>query len=209
MTRHRTLTLTSDETVWTKGSPRFASSSLVLTRTRVSMKATPIGFVVGAVVGIIVSSGDEVLARVLAVLGVGLSIGGLGGTLSLAPASLRLAPSMQWPIRELDKSGRKAVRRAVFSGRPLGEPGSEMAHRAFDWARGAAVTLPVVTGQFLLLYARIAGSQLPNLERDEPWTGNFARVFVPVIVVLGIAVSISLGRQVRGARRHLEAASAR
>ncbi|PCN48064.1 hypothetical protein Csp2054_09330 [Curtobacterium sp. 'Ferrero'] len=168
-----------------------------------------IGFVVGAVVGIIVSSGDDVLARVLAILGVGMSFGGLGGALSLAPASFRLAPSMQWPIRELDKSGRKAVRRAVFSGRPLGEPGSEMAHRAFDWARGAAVTLPVMIGQFLLLYAGIAGSQLPNLERDDLWLGGFARMFIAVIVVVGIAVSISLGRQIRGARRYLEAVSAR
>lgn len=168
-----------------------------------------IGIVVGAVVGIIVSSGDDVLSRALAVLGAGMSFGGLAGAFSLLPASFRLAPSMQWPIRELDKAGRKAVRRAVFSGRPLGEPGSEMAHRAFDWARGAAVTLPVTLRQFLLLYAGIAGPQLPNLVRDEPWTGNFAWVFIPVIVVLGIAVSISLGRQIRGARRYLEAASAR
>ncbi|MFJ4220806.1 hypothetical protein [Curtobacterium luteum] len=126
------------------------------------------GFVLGAVVGVIITNGGDVLTRTLTIIGFGLSLGGLSGTGSLIPATVKLRPSMQGPVYGLDRGQQKLLRRAVFSARPLGGPGSELAHRASDWARGASLSLPIMLGQFLLLYAGIAGPQLPSLVRDEP-----------------------------------------
>ncbi|WP_439690581.1 hypothetical protein ACRQ4C_06725 [Curtobacterium sp. SP.BCp] len=163
------------------------------------------GFVVGAVFGALFSDGEDALNRCLIILGFGMSIGGLGGAVSLFPATSKLGPSMQWPVRELDKPQRKVVRRAVFSGRLLGEPGSESAHRAFDFARGAAVSLPTARAQFLLLYAGIGGPQLPNLLRDDVWSGGIARGLVTLLVLITIGITIGFGRQLRGTRRYLAA----
>ncbi|WP_267446050.1 hypothetical protein, partial [Curtobacterium sp. GC_Cur_2] len=81
--------------------------------------------------------------------------------------------------------------------------------RAFDWAHGAAVALPVSPGQFLLLYAGIAGPQLPNVIRDDTWNPGVPRVLIVALVVVAIVFSLVLGRQIRGARRYLAATSDR
>ena len=69
--------------------------------------------------------------------------------------------------------------------------------------------LPVNLGQFLLLYAGIAGTQVPNLVRDDVWNPVFPRVFVAALMVVAIALSVVLGRQIRGARRYLAATNDR
>jgi len=166
------------------------------------------GFIVGAVVGVLLSGGEAALTRFLAILGFGLALGGLSGAGSLLPATFKLAPSMQQPTRELDGAARRSVRRAVFSGRPIGTQ-DELALRAFEWAQGAVVSLPISLGQFLLLYAGIAGPQLPNLVRDDGWFAGFARVFVAALVAVGVAFSISFSRRIRGARRYVAAARGR
>lgn len=163
------------------------------------------GFVLGAVVGVLIPNGDDALTRTLTIVGFGLSLGGLSGAGSLIPATFKLGPSMQGPVHSLDRGQQKLLRRAVFSARPLGEPGSEMAHRASDWARGAALSLPIVLGQFLLLYAGIAGPQIPSLVRDDPWSAGIARGLVFLLVAMSIGITIAFRRQIRGARRYLEA----
>ncbi len=167
------------------------------------------GFVVGAVIGALLPGTDSALGRFLSVVGFGLCVGGLSGTFSLLTASFRVAPSLQGPLRGLGRADQRGVRRAVFSGRPIEPAGSELAHRAFDWAQGAAVGLPVNLGQFLLLYAGIAGTQVPNLVRDDVWNPVFPRVFVAALVVVAVALSVVLGRQIRGARRYLAATNDR
>ncbi|MBM7801112.1 hypothetical protein JOE58_000363 [Curtobacterium luteum] len=163
------------------------------------------GFVLGAVVGVIITNGDDVLARTLTIIGFGLSFGGLSGAASLLPTTFKLGPSIQSPARGLDRAERRALRRTVFSARPLGEPGSELARRAADWARGASLSLPIVLGQFLLLYAGIAGPQLPSLVRDDPWSAGIARGLVFLLAAMSIGITIVFRRQIRGARRYLEA----
>lgn len=167
------------------------------------------GFVVGAVIGALLPGTDSALGRFLSVVGFGLSVGGLSGTFSLLTASLRLAPSLQWPLRGLGRADRRGVRRTVFSGQPIEPRDSELARRAFDWAHGAVVALPVSLGQFLLLYAGIAGPQVPNVIRDDAWNSEFPRVFIAALVVVAIVFSVVLGRQIRGARRYLAATSDR
>jgi hypothetical protein len=165
------------------------------------------GFVVGAIVGVFLANGEPALRRLLTVVGLGLSIGGLSGAISLFTIASRLAPSMQWPVRGLDKAGRRTVRRAVYSGLPIEPADSDFAHRAADWARGAAVTLPVNLGQFLLLYLGIGGAQLPNIINDDPWASDFARIFLGALVLVGVGLSTSFVRNIRGARRYVAAAS--
>ena len=167
------------------------------------------GFVVGAVIGAFLPGSDSALGRVLSVVGFGLTVGGLSGTFSLLPASFRLVPSLQGPLLGLDRADRRSVRRAVFSGQPIEPTGSELAHRAFDWAHGAAVALPVNLGQFLLLYVGTAGTQIPNVIRDDAWSPVFPRVFIAALVVVAVALSVVFGRQIRGARRYLAATNKR
>ena len=95
----------------------------------------------------------------------------------------------------------------MFSGQPIEPTGSELAHRAHGWARGTVVALPVSLGQFLLLYAGIAGPQLPNVIRDDVWNPEFPRLFIAALVVVAIVFSVVFGRQIRGARRYLAAAN--
>ena len=125
------------------------------------------GVVAGAVVGLLLPSGDDALSRFLTVLGYALALGGLSGTGSILPSTIKLAQTMQWPVRELDRTGRRSDRRAVFAGRPIEPRDSEMAHRAFDGARSAALSMPLSLAQFLLLYAGIAGPRIPNLMSDD------------------------------------------
>jgi hypothetical protein len=167
------------------------------------------GIVVGAVIGALLPGTDSALGRFLSVVGFGLCVGGLSGACSLLTASFRLAPSLQWPLQGLGRADRRGVRRAVFSGRPIEPRDSELARRAFDWAYGAAATLPVSLGQFLLLYAGIAGPQVPNLIRDDAWNPEFPRVFIAALVVVAIVFSVVFGRQIRGARRYLAATNER
>jgi hypothetical protein len=167
------------------------------------------GFVVGAVIGALLPGTDSALGRFLSIVGFGLCVGGLSGTFSLLAASFRLAPSMQWPLRGLGRADRRGVRRAVFSGQPIEPRDSELARRALDWAQGAAMALPVNLGQFLLVYAGIAGTQVPNLIRDDAWNPEFPRVFIAALVVVAIVFSVVFGRQIRGARRYLAATNGR
>jgi len=167
------------------------------------------GFVVGAVVGVVLPGSDSALGRFLSIVGFGLCVGGLSGTLSLLTASFRVAPSLQWPLRGLGRADQRGVRRAVISGQPIEPAGSELAHRAHDWARGSVVALPVSLGQFLLLYAGIAGPQLPHVIRDDVWNPEFPRVLIAALVVVAIVFSVVLGRQIRGARRYLAATNDR
>ncbi|WNY34092.1 hypothetical protein Q9Q99_00265 [Curtobacterium flaccumfaciens] len=125
------------------------------------------GVVAEAVVGLLLPSGDDALSRFLTVLRYALALGGLSGTGSILPSTIKLAQTMQWPVRELDRTGRRSDRRAVFAGRPIEPRDSEMAHSAFDWARSAALSMPLSLAQFLLLYAGIAGPQIPNLMSDD------------------------------------------
>lgn len=167
------------------------------------------GFVVGAIVGVFLADGESALRSLLIIVGVGLSIGGLSGAVSLFTSASRLAPSMQWPVRELDRPDRRTVRRAVYSGQPISPAGSDVAHRAADWARGAVVTLPVNLGQFLLLYLGIGSAQLPNIINDDPWASGFARIFFGALVLVAIGLSVSFVRNIRGARRYLAAVGSR
>jgi hypothetical protein len=166
-------------------------------------------FVVGALIGAFLPGSDSALGRFLSIVGFGLCVGGLSGTFSLLTATFRVAPSLQLPLRGLSRADQRGVRRAVISGRPIEPTRSELAHRAFDWAQGAAVALPVSLGQFLLLYAGIAGPQVPNLIRDDAWNPEFPRVFIAALVVVAIVFSVVLGRQIRGARRYLAATNDR
>lgn len=125
------------------------------------------GVVAEAVVGLLLPSGDDALSRFLTVLGYALALGGLSGTGSILPSTIKLAPTMRWPVLELDRTGRRSVRRAVFAGRPIEPRDSEMAHRAFEGARSAALSMPLSLAQFLVLYAGIAGPQIPNLMSDD------------------------------------------
>ena len=167
------------------------------------------GFVVGAVIGALLPGTDSALGQFLSVVGLGLSVGGLSGTFSLLMASFRLAPSLQSPSHGLSRADRRSVRRAAISGQPIGPQDSELARRAFDLARGTAVALPVNLGQFLLLYAGIAGPQVPNLIRDEAWNPGFPRVIITALIVVAIIFSVVFGRQIRGARRYLAATNDR
>ena len=167
------------------------------------------GFVVGAVLGVLLPSGDDPLSRFLTVLGYALALGGLSGTGSILPATIKLAPSMQWPIRELDRAARRIVRRSVFAGKPVEPHESELAHRAHDWARGAATTLPLSLAQFLLLYVGIAGPQIPSLVRDDDFLPGFPKIIVGALLVIAIVLSAVVGRQIHGARRFLAAAEGR
>jgi hypothetical protein len=167
------------------------------------------GFVVGAVIGAFLPGTDSALGQFLSVVGFGLSVGGLSGKFSLLTATFRVAPSLQLSLRGLSRADQRGVRRVVISGRPIEPKGSELAHRAFDWAQGAAVALPVSLGQFLLLYAGIAGPQVPNLLRDDAWNPGFPRVIIAALIVVAIIFSVVFGRQIRGARRYLAATSDR
>lgn len=166
-----------------------------------------VGFVVGAVLGALLPSGDDPLSGFLTVLGYALALGGLSGTGSILPATIKLAPTTQWPVRELDRAGRRFVRRAVFAGKPIEPRDSEMAHRASDWAQGVTLSMPLSLAQFLLLYVGLAGLQLPNLLRHDDIPLAFPRAFIGVLVVVAIVVSVAFGRQIRSARRYLAAAS--
>ncbi|WIE66211.1 hypothetical protein DEI99_006670 [Curtobacterium sp. MCLR17_036] len=168
-----------------------------------------VALVVGAVVGVLFTGDASALERVLSVLGFAVALGGLSGAFSLLPASFRLAPSMQRPVRDLDAADRRAVQRAVYAGRPIEPSDSTLAARAAEWARGAAASLPHARAQFLLLFAGIGGPQLPNVIRDDAWSAGFSRVFVTALVVVGIAAAISSGRNIRGTRRYLAATAER
>lgn len=167
------------------------------------------GFVVGAVLGALLPSGDDPLSRFLTVFGYALALGGLSGAGSILPATIRLASSMQWPVRELDRADRRIVRRSVFAGRPVEPRDSELAHRAYDWSRGAATMMPLSLAQFLLLYAGIAGPQIPSLVRDDDFLPGFPKILVGALLVIAVIVSVVLGRQIRGARRYLAAVGSR
>ncbi|MGL3198212.1 MULTISPECIES: hypothetical protein [Curtobacterium] len=165
------------------------------------------GFVVGAIVGLFLPSDDDALSRFLSTVGFAVAVGGMSGIGAILPATMKLAPTMQWPIRELDRTSRRIVRRAVFAGKPIEPRDSEMAHRAYDWARGVALSMPLSLAQFLLLYVGLAGLQLPNLLRDDGFLSAFPKIFIGVLLVVAVIVSVAFGRQIRGARRYLAAAA--
>ncbi|WP_412875831.1 hypothetical protein ACL00Q_06585 [Curtobacterium flaccumfaciens pv. flaccumfaciens] len=164
-----------------------------------------VGFVIGALVGVLLTTGDPLPMRILASLGIGLSIGGLGGAFSLLPTTLRLGREMQTPGRTFSQRERRTILRAVYSGRPIEPRNSDLALRARESARVASTTLPVTLAQTLLLFAGIAGPQLPNLLRDDAWSAGFSRIFVAAIIVASVGFSMSFRRNIRGARRYLAA----
>ncbi|WIE66210.1 hypothetical protein DEI99_006665 [Curtobacterium sp. MCLR17_036] len=167
------------------------------------------GVVVGAIVGVAVGglgSDADGTTRVLAVIGSALTVGGLGGVASLIAATLALTPAAQDPVRGLDPAGRRTIRRAVFSARPIEPPDSELAHRAVDWARGTSIALPIALGQFLLLYAVIAGTQLPSLLHGNDWYPGFARVFLVVILVVAVVMTAFMRHRIRNVRRYVATA---
>lgn len=167
------------------------------------------GFGVGALAGVFFADGEPALTRFLIVLGIGMALGGLGGAVSLLPATFRTGPPMQESVRGLDRADRRAVLRAVSAGRPIGPRDSESARRAADWARIAVRSLPIALAQVLLLYAGIAGPQLPNLVSEDVWSAGFARVFIAALVVTAVGFAIVFTRRIRGVRRYLEAVEGR
>ena len=167
------------------------------------------GVVVGAIVGVAVGglgSDADGTTRVLARIGSALTVGGLGGVASLIAATLALTPAAQDPVRGLDPAGRRTIRRAVFSARPIEPPDSELAHRAVDWARGTSIALPIALGQFLLLYAVIAGTQLPSLLHGNDWYPGFARVFLVAILVVAVVMTVFMRHRIRNVRRSVATA---
>lgn len=167
------------------------------------------GLVVGLIVGVAVGGLDpdaDGATRLLDAAGFALTFGGLGGAASLIAATLALTPATQDPVRGLDRAGRRTIRRAVFSARPIEPPDSELAHRAVDWARGTSIALPIALGQFLFLYAVLAGTQLPSLLHGNDWYPGFARVFLVVVLVVAAVMTVFMRHRIRNVRRSVATA---
>lgn len=166
------------------------------------------GLVVGLIVAVAVGGLDpdaDGASRLLDAVGFALTFGGLGAA-SLIAATLALTPAAQDPVRGLDPAGRRTIRRAVFSARPIEPPDSELAHRAVDWARGTSIALPIALGQFLLFYAVLAGTQLPSLLHGNDWYPGFARVFLVVVLVVAAVMTVFMRHRIRNVRRYLATA---
>lgn len=121
-----------------------------------------------------------------------LTFGGLAGTFSLFPISAGRIDELRLSLLGIDRSRRRAIRRAVL-GRRDGEPARlspEERRRGFDYARAFSVNQPVVLAQSLLLFVGLIGTQLvANADLGSFW-GWVRLVYLTVIPVFLVALTI-------------------
>lgn len=167
-----------------------------------------IGAVVGIVVGVLLADSETGSVAILTVIGFGASAGGLAGTFSLLTTTFRAGAAMQRPLADLSPVERKTLSRAITTGTPIEPPDSELADRTSQYARLTAAYQPLLLGQFLLLYAGIAGPQIPRLVADDATGTGFSRFICAVLLIAALIMTPVLLRAARRARRYVRAASA-
>jgi hypothetical protein len=169
---------------------------------------TAAGAAVGVVIGVLLGSSEHGPVAALTVICFGASAGGLAGTFAMLATTFRTSPAMQRPLVNLNPSERKNVSRAISTGTPIDPPDSELAVRARDHARLTGAYQPLVLGQSLLLYAGIAGPQIPRLVAADTSGTGISRFICSMLLIVALIMTPLTLRTVRRARRYVRAASA-
>jgi hypothetical protein len=169
---------------------------------------TAAGAAVGVVIGVLLGSSEHGLVAVLTIVGFGASAGGLAGTFAMLATTFRTSRAMQEPIAGLDPAERATLSRAITTGTPIEPPDSELADRAREHARQTGAYQPLVLGQFLLLYAGIAGPQIPRLVAADTSGTGISRFICSMLLIVALIMTPVMLRTVRRARRYVRAATA-
>ncbi|WIB78782.1 hypothetical protein DEJ28_06715 [Curtobacterium sp. MCPF17_002] len=162
------------------------------------------GLVAGAVLGWGLPH-TEASIRGLQAVGWALAVAGLGGTFSLVVTTTGLASHLRVPLQSLRPRDSRFLRRSVDSVQLIAPADSEMAQRAFDYARITLVYQPLALAQFLLLYAGLLGPQLADLFDHDGFDLTFSRVFCSTIVIVAVIFAVVWTRKIRGARGYVRA----
>ncbi|PZF56529.1 hypothetical protein DEJ23_10200 [Curtobacterium sp. MCSS17_008] len=159
------------------------------------------GAVAGAAIGIWLSFGGRPIEVFLLTLGGAMAVGGLGAALSTMVTQFRMRNLTSAPTAGLDVAEKRGVQRAIQSGAPVAP---ELEPRAAGHARVLAVTLPLATAQFVLLYCGIIGSQVISLASADSLAW-FRIVLIAVLIVTGAIAIVLLRRSLVRVRHYLEA----
>ncbi|OII10321.1 hypothetical protein [Curtobacterium sp. MCBA15_008] len=163
------------------------------------------GLVAGGVLGWFIPH-DDAVGRAVQVVGWAMAVAGLAGAFSLMWTTTVLAAHLRVPLQSLPREASRSLRKSVSAGRPIVPSDSELAYRAFVYARVMLVYGPIVWAQFLLLYAGIVGPQLDRLFADSVFDIVFSRATCSILLIVAAVISLVWQRKLRGARRYIDTA---